>query len=70
MAHTMSLRLDETEYQALQAVSLATGETVTGVIRDAVRSYLGDETRRVEVSAQIGQIMERYSVALDKLADL
>lgn len=64
------LRLPREEYEALRAISFATGTSINELIHRAVREYLSDEGRREQVRALMEGAIAQYQVALDKLADL
>jgi predicted DNA-binding protein len=68
--HTMSLRLGDAEYEALRAVSAATGQSINSLVGEAVRGYLGDSVRQTEMQARIADVAQRYQIAFDKLKDL
>lgn len=63
------LRLAAGEHQALKAYADVTGTSANEVVRRALREFLHGAGRREEVDAHVQNAMERYAVALDKLAD-
>lgn len=66
----VALRLNHDEHQALKAYSTVTGVSANDVIRRALREFLSGPGRQEEIDAHLQDVVERYAVALDKLADM
>jgi predicted DNA-binding protein len=65
-----SLRLPEPEYEALKAMSVATGTSMNSLVTQAIRSWLAEPVRQAELRGRIADVTERYALALEKLAHL
>ena len=65
-----ALRLTEEEMTALRTFATVTNTSMNDVIRRAIREFLSGDARREEFQAILQDAQERYSVALEKLADL
>jgi hypothetical protein len=65
-----ALRLTEEEMTALRTFATVTNTSMNDVIRRAIREFLSGDARREEFQAILRDAQERYSVALEKLADL
>jgi hypothetical protein len=65
-----ALRLTEEEMTALRTFATVTNTSMNDVIRRAIREFLSGDARREVFQAILRDAQERYSVALEKLADL
>jgi hypothetical protein len=65
-----ALRLTEEEMTALRTFATVTNTSMNDVIRRAIREFLSGDARREEFQAILQDAQDRYSVALEKLADL
>lgn len=68
--HTMSLRLNEEEHEALRGAAYAFGISMNEVVRRAVRDFLTGPARREEIARLFAQANQEYGAAFRKLADL
>lgn len=64
------VRLTADEHAALRGYAHATGVPMGEVVREALRRHLTGEGRQEHVHAATVQAMNRYSAALEKLADM
>jgi predicted DNA-binding protein len=65
-----TIRLPREEYEALKAISVATGTSLNELFHTAIQSYLADGGRREHIAALMTQTIEQYQIALDKLKDM
>ena len=66
--HTLSLRLSEEDYERVRVAAFLGGQSINGLIREAVRHYTETEGRRQSVAAAIDIVRKQHRGALDKLA--
>lgn len=62
----LSLRLPDDDYEALQAVSLITGRSVSELVREAVASSLRDFAASGEMERRYEEAIRDRKQALDK----
>lgn len=67
-AKTMSLRLDEDQARALDAVAMACETTVSEVVRDAISERIEKLRSDADFKARLRRAIERNKEALDLLA--
>jgi len=67
-AKTMSLRLDEDQARALEAVAMACETTVSEVVRDAIAERIENLRQDTDFKARLQRAVERNKEALDLLA--
>jgi predicted transcriptional regulator len=67
-AKTMSLRLDEDQARALDAVAMACETTVSEVVRDAISERIEKLRKDTDFKARLQRAVERNREALDLLA--
>jgi len=67
-AKTMSLRLDEEQARALDAVALACETTVSEVVRDAISDRIEKLRNDTDFKDRLKRAVERNKEALDLLA--
>jgi predicted transcriptional regulator len=67
-AKTMSLRLDEAQAQALDAVAMAYETTVSEVVRDAISERIEKLRKDTDFKGRLQRAVERNKEALDLLA--
>ena len=65
---TMSLRLDEDQARALDAVAMACETTVSEVVRDAISERIEKLRRDTDFKDRLQRAVERNKEALDMLA--
>jgi predicted transcriptional regulator len=65
---TMSLRLDDEQARALNAVAAADGTTVSDVIRDAIADRIEKRRNDEAFQARLRKVMEESREALELLA--
>jgi predicted transcriptional regulator len=65
---TMSLRIDDEQARALNAVAAADGTTVSDVIRDAIADRIEKRRNDDAFQARVRQVMEESREALELLA--
>ncbi len=65
----MTLRLDETLADSVQAIAEVEGSTVSGVIRDALSEHVERRRTDPEFQAQLKRNLERHADLLGMLAD-
>jgi hypothetical protein len=68
--HTMSLRLNEEEHEALRGAAYAFGTSMNEVVRRAIREFLTGPARREEIERLFDRANQEYGAAFRKLADL
>jgi predicted transcriptional regulator len=67
-AKTMSLRLDEEQARALDAVAMACETTVSDVVRDAITERIEKLRQDTDFQDRLKRAVERNKEALDILA--
>jgi predicted transcriptional regulator len=65
---TMSLRIDDEQARALNAVAVADGTTVSDVIRDAITDRIEKRRNDDAFQARLRKVMEESREALELLA--
>jgi len=65
---TMSLRIDDEQARALNAVAAADGTTVSDVIRDAIADRIEKRRNDDAFQARLRKVMEESREALELLA--
>lgn len=65
----MTLRLDETLADSVQAIAEVEGSTVSGVIRDALSEHVERRRADPDFQAQLKRNLERHADLLGMLAD-
>lgn len=68
--HTMSVRLNKEEHEALRGAAYAFEISMNEVIRRAIREYLTGPARREEIARLFHRANRDYGAAFQKLADL
>ena len=63
----MTLRLDDTEADALRKRAEFEGRSMQDVAREAVRSYIETHSRRDLIDSVLDEELPRYAEALDRL---
>ena len=67
---SMTLRLDDAEYQRLRMLAFVEDQTISGVVREAIREHLRRRAAREEFRASLQQAMEENAQLLADLAEL
>lgn len=64
------VRLPTDQYEALKAYAFFTKTSMNEVISRAIHDFLTGPGRQEQMDAMLGDVQERYRLALDKLKDL
>lgn len=67
--HQLPVRLPDDVYVALKAHATYSERSMNDITIEALRSHLGDGTRRAEIDAAADRVRKKYRRALDRLAE-
>lgn len=67
--HTLTVRMPETEFDALRTYASVTGASMNETVIRAVREFLSSRGRVEEFESAVEKVRTHYRVALDKLAE-
>jgi predicted transcriptional regulator len=65
---SMTLRLNETEYERLRMLAFVEDRTITGVVREAIREHIRRKASHEEFRASLERAMQENAQLMAELA--